>query len=81
MHRIVSGGRIVSGCSCYASKHKIVMGKVVPLTRDKQYEDSLIAKKINFCSRQSCKFILNLITNAIAWLWNNQIWIILVDND
>ena len=44
-------------------------------------EDHLITKQINFCSGQSCKFILNLITNAIAWLWNNQIYIVLVDDD
>ena len=44
-------------------------------------EDHLIAKQINFCSRESCKFTLNLITNAIAWLWNNQIWIALLYND
>ena len=67
----MSGGRVVSGCSCYASKYKIIMGRVVPLTRDKQYEDSLIAKQINFYSRQSCKFLLNLIVSAIDWLWNN----------
>ena len=35
-------------------------------------EDHLISNQINFCSRQSCKLLLNLITNAIAWLWNNQ---------
>ena len=64
LHRIVLGGCVVSGCSCYASKHKIIMGRVVPLTRDKQYEDILIAKQINFCSRQSCKCILNLIVSA-----------------
>ena len=67
------GGHIVSGCSRYASKHKIIMGRVVPLTRDKQYEDCLIAKQINFCSGQSCKFLLDLIVSAIDWLRNNQI--------
>ena len=61
------------GVSCDASKHKFIMGRVVPLTRDKQYEDGLIAKKINFCSRQSCKFLLDLIISDIDWLWNNQI--------
>ena len=35
-------------------------------------EAHLIAKQINFYSRQSCKFLLNLITNVIAWLWNDQ---------
>ena len=35
-------------------------------------EDHLIAKQINFYSKQGCKFSLNLITNVIAWLWNNQ---------
>ena len=29
-------------------------------------EDHLIAKKINLCSRESYKFLLNLITNVIA---------------
>ena len=24
---------------------------------------------------------MNLINNVIAWLWNNQIWIVLSDND
>ena len=36
-------------------------------------EGHLISKKINFYHRQSCKFLLNLITNVIAWLWNNQL--------
>ena len=44
-------------------------------------EDHLIAKQINFCSKQSYKFSLNLITNVISWLWNNQFWIVLLDND
>ena len=44
-------------------------------------EDHLIAKQINFCSKQNCKFVLNLITNVISWLWSNQIWIILVNKD
>ena len=43
------------------------MGRVVLLTRDKQYEDGLIAKQINFCSRQSCKFLLNLILRNFFW--------------
>ena len=77
----MSGGCVVSGCSYYASKHKIIMGLVVLLAKRPTNEDHLIAKQINFCSGQSCKFILNLITNAITWLWNNQIWIVLLDND
>ena len=44
-------------------------------------EDHLIAKQINFCSKQSAKFSLNLITIVIAWLWNNQIWIVSSDKD
>ena len=36
LHKIVSGGRIVIEYSCYASKHKIIMGIVVLLTRDPQ---------------------------------------------
>ena len=35
-------------------------------------QDHLIAKQINFCSRHNCKFLLNLVTDVIAWLWNNQ---------
>ena len=35
-------------------------------------EDHLIAKQTNFYSRQNCKFLMKLITNVIAWLWNNQ---------
>ena len=41
MHKIVSGGRIVSGCSCYATKNKIIMGIVVLLTRDPQLRKSI----------------------------------------
>ena len=44
-------------------------------------EGHLIANKINFYRRQSCKFLLNWIINFIVWLWNNQIWIVLSDND
>ena len=51
---------------------KIIMGIVVLLTRDPQNDDHLIAKQTNFCSRQNCKFLLNLITNVIAWFCNNQ---------
>ena len=44
-------------------------------------EDQLIAKQINFCSKQSCKLSLNLINDVIDWLWNNWIWIVLSNND
>ena len=30
-------------------------------------------KLVNFYSKQNCKFLMNLITNVIAWLWNNQL--------
>ena len=55
---------MVSGYSCYDSKHKIVMGIVVLLTRNPQ-----LSKSISVVDR-----IVNsyLITNVIAWLWNNQ---------
>ena len=29
-------------------------------------------EQVNFCNRYNCKFLLNLISNVIAWLWNNQ---------
>ena len=32
---------MVSGYACYASKHEIVMGIVVPLTRDPQLSKSI----------------------------------------
>ena len=56
---------MVSGYSCYDSKHKIIMGIVVLLTRDPQ-----LSKSISVVDR-----IVNsyLITNVIAWLWNNQL--------
>ena len=72
LHRIVSGGHIVSGCPCYASKHKNHNGYDGAAHKRPIIEDQLIAKQINFCSKQSFKFSLNLITNVIAWLWNNQ---------
>ena len=55
---------MVSGYSCYVSKHKIIMGIVVLLTRDPQ-----LSKSIFVVDR-----IVNsyLITNVVAWLWNNQ---------
>ena len=68
----MSGGHVVSGCSCDASKHKSMMGISSVSYKRPTNEDHLIAKKINFCSKQSCKFLLNLITNVIAWLLNNQ---------
>ena len=56
---------MVSGYSYYVSKHKIIMGIVVLLTRDPQ-----LSKSISVVDR-----IVNsyLITNVIAWLWNNQL--------
>ena len=45
LHRIVSGGCIVSGYSCYASKHKIIMGIVVLLTRDPQMRITSLPSK------------------------------------
>ena len=52
LHRIVLGGRVVSGCSCYANKHKIIMGIVVPLTRDQQTRiTSLLSKSISIVDR------------------------------
>ena len=55
---------MVSWYSCYGSKHKIVMGIVVLLTRNPQ-----LSKSISVVDR-----IVNsyLITDVIAWLWNNQ---------
>ena len=48
----------------YVNKHKIVMGIVVLLTRDPQ-----LRKSISVVDR-----IVNsyLITNVVAWSWNNQ---------
>ena len=68
----MSGGCIVSGYSCYASKHKNYNGHSSAAYKRPTNEDHLIAKQTNFCSRQNCKFLLNLITNVIAWLCNNQ---------
>ena len=55
---------MVSGYSCYVSKHKIIMGIVVLLTRDPQ-----LSKSIFVMDRIVNSF---LITNFVAWLWNNQ---------
>ena len=62
--RLCQEGRMVSGYACYVSKHEIVMGIVVLLTRDPQ-----LSKSISVVDR-----IVNsyLITNVVAWLWNNQ---------
>ena len=56
---------MVSGYSYYDSKHKSIMGIVVLLTRDPQ-----LSKSISVVDG-----IVNsyLITNVIAWLWNNQL--------
>ena len=69
---IVSGGCIVSGYSYYTSKNKIINGHSGATYKRPTNEDHLIAKQVNFYSRPSCKFLLNLITNVIAWLWNNK---------
>ena len=55
---------MVSGYSCYVSKHKIIMGIVVLLTGNPQ-----LSKSISVVDR-----IVNsyLITNVVAWLWNNK---------
>ena len=55
---------MVSGYSCYDSKHKIIVGIVVLLTRDPQ-----LSKPISVVDR-----IVNsyLITYVVAWLWKNQ---------
>ena len=46
------GGRVVSGGPCYASKHKISMGIMVPLTRDQQMRiTSLPSKSISTVDR------------------------------
>ena len=51
-HRIVSGGLIVSGYSYYVSKHEIIMGIVVLLTRDPQMRiTSLLSKSISLVDR------------------------------
>ena len=57
---------MVSGYACYVSKHEIVMGIVVLLTRDPQLSKSILVVDKN------CNFLLNLIANIIAWLWNDQ---------
>ena len=75
----MSGGRNESGCSCYEAYN--YNGHSGVAYKRPTNEDHLTAKQINFCSKQSCKFSLNLINNVIAWLWNNQIWIVLSDND
>ena len=58
---------MVSGYSCYVSKHKNYKGH-----SSAAYKRPTI-EQVNLCSRQNCQFLLNLITNVIAWLWNNQI--------
>ena len=60
--RLCQEGHTVSGYSCYDSKHKIVMGIVMLLTRDPQ-----MSKSISVIDRIA-KFLLNLITDVIAWL-------------
>ena len=57
---------MVSGYSCYDSKHKNCNGH-----SSAAYKKPTI-EQVNFCSRQNCKFLLNLIANVIAWLWNDQ---------
>ena len=48
----MSGGRVVSGCSCYDSKHKIAMGRMVQITRDKQMRITpLLSKSISVVDR------------------------------
>ena len=56
---------MVSGYSCYDSKHKIIMGIVVLLTRNPQ-----LSKSIYVVDRIVKSY---LIINVIAWLWNNQL--------
>ena len=57
---------MVSGYSCYDGKHKIIMGIVMLLIRDPQ-----LSKSISVIDRIA-KFLLNLIADVIAWLWNDQ---------
>ena len=63
--KIVSGGRMVSGYSYYDSKHKIIMGIVVLLTRDPQF-----TKLISIVDRVANSY----------WIWL-LIWIVLPDSD
>ena len=52
LHKIVSGGCIVSGCSCYSSKHKLIMDIIVLLTRDPQMRiTSFPSKSISVVDR------------------------------
>ena len=53
---------MVSGYSCYDSKHKIITGIVMLLIRDPQ-----LSKSISVIDRIA-KFLLNLIANVITWL-------------
>ena len=57
---------MVSGYSCYDSKHKIIMGILMLLTRDPQMSKSI------YVVDRIAKFLLNLIADVIAWLWNDQ---------
>ena len=64
--RLCQEGHMVSGYSCYDSKHKIIMGIIVLITRNPQ-----LSKLISVIDRIA-KFLLNLIADVIAWLWNDQ---------
>ena len=63
---------MVSGYSCYVSKHRIIMGTVVLLTRDPQLSKSI-------CSRQNCKFLFDYQCHCLVM--GHSIWIVLSDND
>ena len=54
------------------SKHKIIMGIVVFLTRDPEMRITSFPRKSISVVDRVVKFLVNLITNVIAWLWNNQ---------
>ena len=70
LHKIVSKGRIASGYSCYASKHKIIMGIVVLLTRNPQLSKSIsIVDRIEFDSKCHCLVM------------KRSIWILVSGND
>ena len=64
---------MVSGYSYYDSKHKIIMGMVVLLTRYPQL------MQINFCSRQNCKFLFDYQCRCLVM--EQSIWIVLTGND
>ena len=55
---------MVSGYSCYDSKHKIIMGIIVLLTRNQQLSKSISVVEL--------QILIELIGNVIAWLWNDQ---------